>query len=161
MANPAYSMAWPVAPSARSVKKSGADRNRPNARKIEAKPELGYRIVGFVDEQWAGTDVFLKTGYRLCCDFESLPSFLRANVIDEIGLFLPLRSFYEYAAHVAALFENGAEGPLAAPIVRDVLKAYFDKKARLAQPQPQIARLPTDLFQAPPLAPASSAAVNQ
>jgi exopolysaccharide biosynthesis polyprenyl glycosylphosphotransferase len=76
------------------------------ARKIEAKPELGYRIVGFVDEQWAGTDVFLKTGYRLCCDFESLPSFLRANVIDEIGLFLPLRSFYEYAAHVATLFEQ-------------------------------------------------------
>ena len=27
-----------VAPSARSVKKSGANRNRPNARKIEAKP---------------------------------------------------------------------------------------------------------------------------
>jgi penicillin-binding protein 2 len=33
---------------------------------------------------------------------------------------------------VVALFEHGAEGPLAAPIVRDVLKAYFDKKARLA-----------------------------
>lgn len=33
---------------------------------------------------------------------------------------------------VVALFENGAEGPLAAPIVRDVLKAYFDKKARVA-----------------------------
>ncbi len=31
---------------------------------------------------------------------------------------------------VAALFENGEEGPLAAPIVRDVLKAYFDKRAR-------------------------------
>jgi penicillin-binding protein 2 len=33
---------------------------------------------------------------------------------------------------VVALFEHGAEGPLAAPISRDVLKAYFDKKARLA-----------------------------
>ena len=32
---------------------------------------------------------------------------------------------------VAALFENGEHGQLAAPIVRDVLKAYFDKKARL------------------------------
>ncbi len=53
---------------------------------------------------------------------------------------------------VAALFENGEHGQLAAPIVRDVLKAYFDKKARLAQPQPQIARLPTDLLQAPPSA---------
>ena len=32
---------------------------------------------------------------------------------------------------VVALFENGLHGQLAAPIARDVLKAYFDKKARL------------------------------
>jgi len=32
---------------------------------------------------------------------------------------------------VVALFEHGAEGPLAAPIVRDVLSAYFDKKVRI------------------------------
>jgi penicillin-binding protein 2 len=62
---------------------------------------------------------------------------------------------------VAALFENGEHGQLAAPIVRDVLKAYFDKKARLTQPQPQIARIPTDLLHAPPTLPVSSAAVNQ
>ncbi len=62
---------------------------------------------------------------------------------------------------VAALFENGEHGQLAAPIVRDVLKAYFDKKARLAQPQPQIARLPTNLLQPPAALPATSAAANQ
>ena len=32
---------------------------------------------------------------------------------------------------VAALYENGEHGPLAAPIVRDVIKAYFDKRQRL------------------------------
>lgn len=32
---------------------------------------------------------------------------------------------------VAALFEHGEHGHFAAPIVRDVIKAYFDKKARL------------------------------
>ena len=32
---------------------------------------------------------------------------------------------------VVALFEHGEHGHFAAPIVRDVLKAYFDKKARL------------------------------
>ncbi len=36
---------------------------------------------------------------------------------------------------VAALFEEGLHGNLAAPIVRDVLKAYFDKKARTGQSQ--------------------------
>ena len=35
---------------------------------------------------------------------------------------------------VVALFENGEHGPAAAPIVRDVIKAYFDKKARRQQP---------------------------
>jgi penicillin-binding protein 2 len=33
---------------------------------------------------------------------------------------------------VVALFEHGYRGQYAAPIVRDVLKAYFDKKTRLA-----------------------------
>jgi len=42
---------------------------------------------------------------------------------------------------VAALWENGGEGPLASPIVRDVIKAYFDKKARLAAQQPEITSL--------------------
>jgi len=32
---------------------------------------------------------------------------------------------------VAALFEHGEHGNFAAPIVRDVIKAYFDKKARI------------------------------
>jgi penicillin-binding protein 2 len=36
---------------------------------------------------------------------------------------------------VAALFENGQHGNYAAPIVRDVIKAYFDKKARMAAKQ--------------------------
>lgn len=38
---------------------------------------------------------------------------------------------------VVALFEHGLHGQLAAPIVRDVIKAYFDKKARLAALQQQ------------------------
>jgi penicillin-binding protein 2 len=33
---------------------------------------------------------------------------------------------------VVALFDHGGHGQFAAPVARDVLKAYFDKKARLA-----------------------------
>ena len=33
---------------------------------------------------------------------------------------------------MVAFFEHGEHGHFAAPIVRDVIKAYFDKKARLA-----------------------------
>ena len=37
------------------------------------------------------------------------------------------------------LFEAGIWGANAAPTARDVIKAYFDKKARLTHPQQQIA----------------------
>jgi penicillin-binding protein 2 len=40
---------------------------------------------------------------------------------------------------VAALVENGLHGDRAAPIVRDVVKAYFDKKARMAQNRKSLA----------------------
>ena len=75
------------------------------ARKIEGNPELGYRILGFVDEDWSGRQDFLKTGYGLCCDFDGLPEFLRRNVIDEVAMYLPVRSFYEFTSQVAALCE--------------------------------------------------------
>ena len=76
------------------------------ARKIEARSELGYRIVGFVDERWSGTEDFLRTGYTLCCSLEELPVYLRHNVVDEIAIYLPLRSFHEYASRLARLFEQ-------------------------------------------------------
>ncbi len=40
---------------------------------------------------------------------------------------------------VVALWEAGEHGALAAPIVRDVIKAYFDKKARQSNPPQQVA----------------------
>jgi penicillin-binding protein 2 len=39
-----------------------------------------------------------------------------------------------------ALYDHGAHGQFAAPIVRDVLKAYFDKKARLAAEAQKVSR---------------------
>jgi len=42
---------------------------------------------------------------------------------------------------VVALLENAGHGYLAAPVVRDVIKAYFDKKARMAR-QPDLAHRP-------------------
>jgi penicillin-binding protein 2 len=58
---------------------------------------------------------------------------------------------------VVALFESGEHGPLAAPIVRDVIKAYFDKRLR-NDPKQLLALLPSfvpkstaeHILQAPP-----------
>jgi len=56
---------------------------------------------------------------------------------------------------VVSLFEEGLHGNLAAPIVRDVIKAYFDKKARVAENQmlADIRRAAPSLAPQPPEAP--------
>lgn len=53
---------------------------------------------------------------------------------------------------VAALYENAEHGYLAAPIVRDVIKAYFDKKARATRSQmlAELKRAAPQLGPAPP-----------
>jgi len=76
------------------------------ARKIQASPERGYELLGFVDEDWAGSDAFKETGFPLRCDYAGLAEFLRRNVVDEVAIYLPLRSFYEHSSQVAALCEQ-------------------------------------------------------
>ena len=76
------------------------------ARSIEAKPELGYRVLGFVDDDWAGQPEFLQTSYPICCNFDGLSEYLRRSVIDEVAVYLPLRSFYEHTSQIAALCEQ-------------------------------------------------------
>src|SRR6201984_1493934 len=50
------------------------------ARWLCARPELGYRITGFADQNWGGTDAFQRSGYGLACDLGGLAQFLRTNV---------------------------------------------------------------------------------
>jgi len=76
------------------------------ARNIELRPEYGYRIVGFVDDEWPGLQDFPAMQYSLCCNFDGLSEYVRRNIIDEVAIYLPLRSFYEHTAQVAALCEQ-------------------------------------------------------
>jgi exopolysaccharide biosynthesis polyprenyl glycosylphosphotransferase len=72
---------------------------------IESKPELGYRILGFVDRPWTGLREWQGKGYAVLCDFNALESTLRTHVVDEVVIALPLRSLYLEAAQVAAACE--------------------------------------------------------
>jgi len=76
------------------------------ARRIGTHPELGYKIVGFVDDEWEGTAFFEATGHTRCCSFAGLAEFLRHNVVDEAAIYLPLRSFYEHSAELVTLCEH-------------------------------------------------------
>ena len=72
------------------------------ARNVECRPELGYRVVGFVDNDWDGMQEFLGSGYPIVADFEEFPAFLRERVVDEVALALPMKSLYLRASHIAA-----------------------------------------------------------
>ena len=76
------------------------------AERIQNNAMLGYRIIGFADEAWAGTDRFRQAGHTLACDLGGLPEFLRKNVVDEVVIALPIRSFHDDASRVAAQCEE-------------------------------------------------------
>jgi exopolysaccharide biosynthesis polyprenyl glycosylphosphotransferase len=89
------------------------------ARAIESRPELGYHLVGFVDQAWAGNREFERNGRSVVADLDHFADFLRERVVDEVAIALPMKSFYtESARIVAQCQEHGV-------IVR-VLAGLFD-----------------------------------
>ena len=72
------------------------------ARNIESKPELGYKIAGFVDEKWPGIGEFQKAGYTLRADLDTFAALIRKSVVDEVVMALPMKSFYEQQARIAS-----------------------------------------------------------
>src|SRR5205823_7374725 len=100
------------------------------ARRIETKPELGYRIVGFADNEWAGLKEFEKEGYQLVCSLENLPEFIRKAVIDEIVLALPMRSLYIHASRIVSLCEEqGIITRLLSSIFNPRVSAFPEKQS--------------------------------
>lgn len=75
-------------------------------RKIISHPELGYRVIGFVDQEWEGTAAVRDGGFELACDFDGVPQFLRESVVDEVVMALPMRSFHYQASQIAAYCEE-------------------------------------------------------
>ncbi|MFZ2088394.1 MAG: sugar transferase [Desulfobaccales bacterium] len=70
------------------------------AQTLENKLEMGYRVVGFVDIDWAGAKRFRESGYPLVTDFAGLRGFLRNHVVDEVAIDLPLNTFYREVTEI-------------------------------------------------------------
>jgi exopolysaccharide biosynthesis polyprenyl glycosylphosphotransferase len=73
------------------------------ARRIEARPECGYRVRGFVDDEWPGMKEFNKSEFQLVSDYAGIAEYLRHNVVDEVVVYLPLVSFYKRWREIASL----------------------------------------------------------
>jgi exopolysaccharide biosynthesis polyprenyl glycosylphosphotransferase len=76
------------------------------AMTIQSQLELGYRIIGFSDDEWEGLEELSKHGFAVQCDLTTLPAFLRRNIVDEVVLALPIRSFHLDASRIADLCER-------------------------------------------------------
>jgi exopolysaccharide biosynthesis polyprenyl glycosylphosphotransferase len=75
-------------------------------QKMLSHPELGYRVIGFVDQEWEGAVAVRDSGFELACDLEGVPQFLRDSVVDEVVMALPMRSFHYQASKIAAYCEE-------------------------------------------------------
>lgn len=82
------------------------DRAMLMAKRIEARPELGYQIKGFVDDPSARIDSLEGTGYPLLASLGNFRSFLHQHSVDEVIICLPLKSRYEAAARIITLCEK-------------------------------------------------------
>jgi penicillin-binding protein 2 len=125
------------------------DAKMPPPRKWALTPENVEKVVhgmyAVVNEGGTGVraripgiEVCGKTGTAQLASNEFLKG-KTAHELKDNAWFLGFAPRQNPEIIVVALFENGEHGNLAAPIVRDVIKAHFDKKARVAaasQPKP-------------------------
>jgi exopolysaccharide biosynthesis polyprenyl glycosylphosphotransferase len=82
------------------------ERARGFARKLQEIPSPGYRILGYVDDDWSGIADFRRSGERLVASFGGLKDFLRRNVVDEVVIALPLCSSYQRCSRIVGLCEE-------------------------------------------------------
>lgn len=82
----------------RSVIIVGAgNRGQDISRLIDGNPEIGYQLVGFVDDMDAA-DVMGK--------LSDMPTILAKNVIDEVIICLPVKTFYDQIQWIAGIAEE-------------------------------------------------------
>jgi exopolysaccharide biosynthesis polyprenyl glycosylphosphotransferase len=76
------------------------------ARKIEANPQLGYKIIGFMDDEWPGVNQVQAGGYHWVGRLDELPDFLRNHVVEEVVIGLPIKSMYDRIVNLAQQCEK-------------------------------------------------------
>jgi len=79
--------------------------------------------------QLPGIDIGGKTGSAQTAS----DAYMKAHHQDTNAWFVAFAPINDPQIVIAALYENGGHGQMAAQLVRDVMKAYFDKQARLKQ----------------------------
>lgn len=70
------------------------------AQRVLQRRELGYRLLGFVDDSPARARLWQG---KWLCTFAAFPEYLLTHEIDEIFLVLPIKAHYELISHITLL----------------------------------------------------------
>jgi exopolysaccharide biosynthesis polyprenyl glycosylphosphotransferase len=70
------------------------------ARTIANRPDLGYQLIGFADDEWLGNEEFSKNGNAVVTGLDRFSEFLRERIVDEVVIALPMKSCYSQAARI-------------------------------------------------------------
>jgi penicillin-binding protein 2 len=103
--------------------------NQENVERVKDAMLQVVRIGTGGAAQLPGVDVCGKTGSAQTAS----DAYMKAHHLDTNAWFVAFAPKDDPQIVVAALYEGAGHGPLAAQLVRDVMKAYFDKQARLKQ----------------------------
>ena len=72
------------------------------ARKIESKKELGYRLIGFVDDGWWNSNVEETGNYSRVTDLKGVPEYLKNHIVDEVIICVPIKSQFDASSRIIA-----------------------------------------------------------
>ena len=75
-------------------------------RKIEDSPELGYRVIGFIDDSWKSKTSLGDLGNNLIGGFDKIESILKESIIDELLITLPVKNFYDQTSEIVGHCEE-------------------------------------------------------
>ena len=97
----------------------GGPRGQQFIARLMERPDLGYRVLGYVDN--ANTEWSLSDLKRLG-KLEDLPGIIASEVVDEVVVALPIKSQYEQIEGVIALLE---EQGIAAHLLSDFFQNHL------------------------------------
>lgn len=89
------------------------------ARIVERSHELGYRLIGFMDQDWDGMEEFRQSGFQVVANIDEFLSYVRNNIVDEVLVCLPFKSFYERNYQIVSSCEEQG-------IIVRLLPDFFD-----------------------------------
>ena len=76
------------------------------ARKLLGRQELGYKLLGFIDDNFEISQGIKVPKAKRLCNLNKLPQFIEDNIVDEVYIALPIKSYYEEIHNIVGMCEE-------------------------------------------------------